>query len=168
MYIYVYVCIWYASCLLYPFSCQWKSRFSPHTHIHTHTHPPRKIPQEGPNGTVKYTHPLCVGISNVWVEGNWRKKRKAIPVSQPGSATRLSSDVPEHATSDGALFPLQPSLQCAWQTFRVVLHWPRSPSQEVNESIFQLKWNFSKGPAHPEKRNLSSWQSGLARICLCP
>ena len=43
----------------------------PHTHTHTHT--PRLVHQEGPNGTVKYTDPLCVGISNIWVEGNWRK-----------------------------------------------------------------------------------------------
>jgi hypothetical protein len=49
----------------------------------------------------------------------------------------------------------------------MVLQWPRSPRQEVNESIFQLKWNFSKWPAHPKRRNLSSWQLGLARICLC-
>lgn len=38
--------------------------------LHPYTHP---RPQEGPNATVKYTHPLCVGISNIWVEGNWRK-----------------------------------------------------------------------------------------------
>lgn len=49
----------------------------------------------------------------------------------------------------------------------VVLCWPKNPCQEVNESIFQLQWNFSKRPTHPEKRNLSSWQSGLARICFC-
>lgn len=32
-------------------------------------------------------------------------------MSQPGADARLSSDVPEHSSFDGALFPPQPPLQ---------------------------------------------------------
>lgn len=125
-------------------------------------------PEEMLSVAVKYTHSLWVGDKSSLGRRTFEEERGGgIHVSQPGSDTRLSSHVPEHSTFDGAPFPLQPPSSGAWQPFSTVLHWPRSPSQEVNESIFQLKWNFSKGPAHPKKRNLSSWQSCLARICLC-
>lgn len=40
------------------------------------------------------------------------RKRGAIFASQPGTATRLSSDVPEHLAFDIALFPPRPPSLC--------------------------------------------------------
>lgn len=113
----------------------------------------------------KNTYLSRLGMNKIPGSGLLGKKNVCLSLMRTN--TCLSSDVLRPSNLMQLFSHCSPLYQWLLGSYVMVLCWPKNPCQEVNESIFQLKWNFSKRPTHPEKRNLSSWQSGLARICFC-